>query len=261
MAEVYWIHLPEHTDMFSQGYIGFTSKTSTQRYSQHKSVSKHRKPNTPLSNAIVKYGDKLCLDTVCICSNEYGLWLENRLRSSCAIGWNLALGGEAPSVGRVPTDQARENMRRGQLGRKQSQETKDKIAKSNARRVITEATRLKMSVSRKSRVTSEDTRNKLSKAGTGRKQSDVSIQKSTLARAKWKTGNKDVWLLAKELYDAWLNREPRKLAKKFLSITPLATKSSIDRMVVAFNEGWNPYNDAEYATWFRTNTELMIYGA
>jgi len=98
--------------MFSEGYIGFTSRTAQNRYSQHKSVAVRANTNTTISNAIRKHGDKLMVTVLCVGNNNYGLWLESVLRPQCGIGWNLAIGGEAPSDGRGPPQAARENMRR-----------------------------------------------------------------------------------------------------------------------------------------------------
>jgi len=105
MAEVYWIHLPEHTDMFSQGYIGFTSKTTKERYAFHLYKCRANKDNIVICNAIRKYGEEnIIVDTLCKCSNEYGLWLEGKLRPLAETGWNMAMGGDTcHNTGRVYT--------------------------------------------------------------------------------------------------------------------------------------------------------------
>ena len=91
MAFVYWIHLPYHTDMLSEGYIGFTSKTVMGRYAQHKSDAK-RYPHITLYKAFCKYGDDLLVTTLVEGSDEYCLDVENRLRPWNKIGWNIKLG-------------------------------------------------------------------------------------------------------------------------------------------------------------------------
>jgi len=35
MAVVYWIHLPEHTDIASQGYVGVSNTTASKRFTHH----------------------------------------------------------------------------------------------------------------------------------------------------------------------------------------------------------------------------------
>ena len=100
MAELYWIHLPEHTDMFSEGYIGITKHTALQRFRGHKKAANHTKRNTncPIYNAIRKYGDGLLVDTLVIGSLEYVLDLEFKVRPDVKIGWNIRSGGETPRV-------------------------------------------------------------------------------------------------------------------------------------------------------------------
>lgn len=97
MAEVYWIRLPEHTDMFTQGYIGVTTKTAKDRYRWHvrDAIRKDRGNKSIIQNAILKYGDNLIIDTLVICSHEYASDLEYQLRPSPKIGWNLRMGGES----------------------------------------------------------------------------------------------------------------------------------------------------------------------
>ncbi len=92
MAEVYWIRLPEHTDMFSQGYIGVTRNPLQRRFNEHikKATLGH---NGLFSRAIRKYKEKLIISTVLIGSEEYCYEVEERLRPSSYIGWNTARGG------------------------------------------------------------------------------------------------------------------------------------------------------------------------
>ena len=94
LAEVYWIHLPEHTDMLSEGYIGITSETTKERYRAHIKESKRKdRKKYRIHNVIAKYKDSLIVDTLVICSDDYAIWLEEKLRPSPRIGWNTAAGG------------------------------------------------------------------------------------------------------------------------------------------------------------------------
>lgn len=96
MAELYWIHLPEHTDMFSEGYVGITKHTALQRFKGHKKAANHTKRNinSPIHNAIRKYGDKLVVSTLVVAAWEYVLDLEAKVRPTPKIGWNILSGGE-----------------------------------------------------------------------------------------------------------------------------------------------------------------------
>ena len=89
---VYWIRLPKHTDITSQGYIGIASNFK-QRMFAHKSCAKTGKEQT-LYKAIRKHGwNNLTKEIVLISGNDYCLEIEKKLRSSERIGWNIACGG------------------------------------------------------------------------------------------------------------------------------------------------------------------------
>ena len=110
-AVVYWIHLPEHTDMFTQGYIG-VSKNTKKRWASHKYSSE----NPHLLRAIKKYGwDNLIKEVLLMADKAYCLLMETKLRPSDKIGWNIVKGGGMPP-------QTKWN-----LGKHLSEETKAKI--------------------------------------------------------------------------------------------------------------------------------------
>ena len=93
---VYWIHHPSHTDMFTQGYIGITTRFARRMF-EHKKLS----TNKYLSNAIKKYGwDNLIKEVVLVADKEYCVDVETKLRSGDEIGWNLVKGGGIPPVNR-----------------------------------------------------------------------------------------------------------------------------------------------------------------
>jgi group I intron endonuclease len=89
---VYWIHHHEHTDMFTQGYIGVSNDTDRRWYEHHKKTR-----NAHLKNAINKYGwDNLIKTHVLIGSKDYCLHIETKLRNTENIGWNIVGGGGCP---------------------------------------------------------------------------------------------------------------------------------------------------------------------
>ena len=91
---VYWIRCQDHTDMFSQGYIG-VSKNLSRRFTQHQS----RSENTHLKRAIQKYGwDSLVKTEILISDEAYCLDVEAKLRPAEKIGWNICVGGGKPPV-------------------------------------------------------------------------------------------------------------------------------------------------------------------
>lgn len=92
MYSVYWISHKDHTDIFSQGYVGVSSD-APKRWAYHKK----RAENTHLKNAITKYGwDNLVKKVVLIGEEDYCLEIENKLRPADKIGWNLVCGGGKP---------------------------------------------------------------------------------------------------------------------------------------------------------------------
>lgn len=95
MAEVYWVRLPEHTDVFSQGYVGVTKNSASSRFRGHVQASKKEPSNkTILSKAILKYGrDGLVVTPLVKCELDYAYRLEEQLRPKEHIGWNIAKGG------------------------------------------------------------------------------------------------------------------------------------------------------------------------
>jgi len=141
VAEVYWIHLPEHTDVFSEGYVGVTTKTSADRFLEHVSAARWKqKKKLKISNAICKYGeDNLIVDTLVFCEIDYALQVEARLRPEENIGWNLAKGGSRPPILRGPRPpEFIQAMSERNKGVPKSEETKRKIAQTLTGRSLPE---------------------------------------------------------------------------------------------------------------------------
>ncbi len=91
---VYWIHLPEQTNVAIEGYVGIAMNFE-QRMFSHKSCAKTGKEQT-LYKAIRKYGwDNLVKEIVLISNEDYCLEIERKLRPMPRIGWNIAIGGES----------------------------------------------------------------------------------------------------------------------------------------------------------------------
>ena len=132
---VYWIHLPAHTNMLVEGYIGVTSKSVDERFKKHikDATSKNWRTYT-LHNAIRKYGvDALVVDTVLIGEEAYCYDVEAKLRPAKSIGWNTAEGGFSPPKG---------------TGKECKKETREKIGQANRRNAMewTEAQRQERSL-------------------------------------------------------------------------------------------------------------------
>ena len=120
---IYWIHCLDHTDIFTQGYVGI-SKYAEKRWVQHFK----RSGNRHLNFAIEKYGwDNLAKEKIVIGGKDYCLDIEKKLRSVDGIGWNITAGGGYPprtkkgmNLGKVPWNK----------GKTYSEETRKKISDS-----------------------------------------------------------------------------------------------------------------------------------
>lgn len=226
IAELYWIHLPEHTDIFSQGYIGVTTLGTKERFLHHKRQSTKKSSKTVITSAIKKYGDDLVVDCLCIGEEPYIYDLENKLRPEKAIGWNLAVGGVKPF--------------RPEKGTKPSQKTLD---------------------ARKAMMTPEyreflSKRNKDQgmgfQPGYVRDESSKERQRKTIAaKGPWnhvKASNNPAWALAdqiRSLYDT--GQPPAKIYTNFG-----LTWNNVKAILALFKTGWIPLEDD---LWLKTFKE------
>jgi len=99
-TSLYWIRHKDHTDMFSQGYVG-VSKNTQVRWFRHSRYS----DNQHLKAAIKKYGwDNLIKEVVLIGQETYCYNLEAKIRPTKQIGWNIAEGGAKPPASQYRGD-------------------------------------------------------------------------------------------------------------------------------------------------------------
>jgi hypothetical protein len=90
-SSVYWIHLPEHTDIYTQGYIG-VSNNPHRRLQEHKNSTDNRH----LLRALSKYSELIIQTIVLIGESNFCYQYEELLRPSENIGWNINKGGSNP---------------------------------------------------------------------------------------------------------------------------------------------------------------------
>lgn len=162
-CSVYWIRLPEHTNMFSQGYIGISTKDIRVRFSAHKAASKTGK--AILHAAIRKYKEQIIIETILIGSVDYCLSIENSIRPVERIGWNTVSGGGKPPVFKGHSEESKKKIglaatgRKHMVGKKFSDEHKANIStgvktavrKTPCRKPHSEETKAKMSAAHKVR--------------------------------------------------------------------------------------------------------------
>lgn len=92
---VYWIRATHHTDMTTEGYIGVTNNFDARMFRHKSGKSGAHK----LFNAIKKYGwDNLIKTPIVIGEEDYCYQIEQKLRSTNEIGWNLVEGGGKPPL-------------------------------------------------------------------------------------------------------------------------------------------------------------------
>ncbi len=172
-AFLYWIHHQDHTDILSQGYVGFTSKQVKKRIAEHTTqANKQYGRSIHLEKAIRKYGiDGLIVKTLCIGSADYCLEIERKLRPKHGIGWNLAIGGDKPAIGRIV-----------------SVETRKKLSASSKRLIMSESAKKKISEKAKGntrrlgKVLTQEHKDKIRKKLLGRKAS--AAQRDNLKKAR-----------------------------------------------------------------------------
>lgn len=91
VMSVYWLRCAEHTDMFSQGYVGITRHgREKRRFWEHKNVGQ----NAHLRNALNKY--EVVQEILLIADEDYCKKIEQKLRPEINIGWNIVAGGGLP---------------------------------------------------------------------------------------------------------------------------------------------------------------------
>lgn len=91
VMSVYWLRCVEHTDMFSQGYVGITRHgREKRRFWEHKTVGQ----NAHLRNALNKY--EVVQEILLIADKDYCKEIEQKLRPEANIGWNIVAGGGLP---------------------------------------------------------------------------------------------------------------------------------------------------------------------
>ena len=79
MAVLYWLHLPDEVDVFTQGYVGVASDIA-RRLKQHKHCFKN-------------IWHKVVVNQLVVSTQSYCFDLEKKLRPKRNIGWNKAIGG------------------------------------------------------------------------------------------------------------------------------------------------------------------------
>lgn len=223
MALVYWIRKPDHTDIFTQGYVGVTSRTVEERFTEHVKKSKSKASKKSIIHKVINSigSENLVADVVCICSEDYAYDLEFKLRPVEFVGWNQNIGGVKPPSAR---------------GRVMKDSTKKKIGMANsgpASPAKLEA--LKVNLFRPGHVRSELTKNKHSK---------------TLEQnGPWNNpaANKYFWKNAEIFYEDFSSGLTIVDVKNKYNLT----RNNLKTIFKHFTNGWVPLEDPRWVEEFK----------
>lgn len=224
---LYWIRLPQHIDIYSEGYIGVTGVSVGARFKRHVSSANRadiKKGSRILVNALIKHGHAgMIVDTLVIGDRDYIYNLEHKLRPVERVGWNTVAGGaQSPAM---------------------NSSVKKKIGDSNKGKVRSSECKKLLSERLKGRVVSEQTRQRMSVARTGKKINRRPIKPWNHNRASEESIL--IWSNADALYAQWLYYDKPK-AIAFCSKLQVPIKKSIRTMVDMFISGWVPRQDLEW---------------
>lgn len=243
MAFVYWIHLPEHTDMLSQGYIGVTTGTVNDRFSQHKHTTS-KGSNLTVHNAIRKHGAALIVKTLVSADEDYCYELESKLRPHRRTGWNIVVGGGKSPLSGIPTEE------HPCYGKPCSASTKAKISEANkgAKNGMSKCVgELNHFFGKKH---SEDTLAKMRTKKISEEQKQANREKM-LAYRDWErpTAVFTTWINAQDYYEDYLNGISPHINAKTRGIG----ETRLITIYKRFKSGWKPSQDPAYMAWYDDN--------
>lgn len=276
MAEVYWIRLSSQHDVFSEGYVGYTSRTAADRFKEH--LYSKNKDDTLLCRYLRKHALDIVVETLCVAVEEYCLEVERLLRPSRNIGWNNAVGGGLPpdNTGKPRSEVAKNSTAEKHRGMKRSEATCKKISEAmkglphlqenilkaieyNRGKPRPDHVKAKISESNKNRVVSEATVERMRTAARVRVRTQEEIDLLGKARAAY--SNTPYWLrvdadkyaasVADEIYEMF------SAGKRMCEVVKTFTisRSTVKKFYIRFEEGWNPVLDANWRQW-KSDREL-----
>ena len=120
---VYWIRKVEHTDIYTEGYVGVSTNIE-RRWREHITEARaNRHPNSFLCNVINEhYPDSLIFEIVYLSNEDNCYNYGEMLRPETNIGWNLRSGGP---VGKI-TEEGRKAISAKNLGKNLTEKEKER---------------------------------------------------------------------------------------------------------------------------------------
>lgn len=261
MAEVYWIRRPEHTDIFSQGYVGVTSKTAKERFKVHIDTANATKSKKSIVHKAIKAigPENLICETIIVAEESYCYEVENKLRPVVSIGWNVAIGGtKPPGVKGLPVSQeTREKLSKASKGRPMHENSREALRLANEGRQFSEEHRKKISDHLRTREPTERMISLLverNKARTGEVRSELSKKKQSdtiKEQGYWNCtrSNRELWSKADEFYVYFLKGLSAYLTAKELGMS----RNQLISIFNHFKGGWIPAEDSKWLSDFKEN--------
>lgn len=261
MAFVYWIHLAEHTNIKTQGYVGITTESVQKRYKRGHMSSARTGSKLHVHAAIRKYGEKIIVTTVLEDDIEFCQLVEWGYRPSPDIGWNHGIGGDSPRVGSTTSEETKAKLSLAGKGRKIIGAALANMREAAKNRIWTDADRERMAAVSKARrgikLTPEH-RKKLSESSNrDSKFSDVAKQKAREfhnSQPPWERGrsNPEVWKLSYEMFSHFKGNET--IGEVALAKCLGVAAYQVRKILKKFREGWNPLQDSEFSLWLEKHT-------
>lgn len=289
--EVYWIHLPEHTDITQQGYIGITKMGVKRRFYIHHRAALDDSPYV-VHRALNKHWDAIIVDVLCVCDEEYAMDLEKKLRPEVNTGWNINSGGQK-GTGDItkmlwadPNHAFNQDDYRSGLSERAKRnwsepESRKKMMESIAaswddpesllgteewaRRIsegrkksFRENPELREKHANRAYYKDKDYRKRQSEAQKRAHKNNPNLAKtiSDMQKAKkpWENNkaNKELWRYADFYYDLFVTSD---LTARNQSIEQGLKYWSLEKIYRHFKNGWNPREDQDWIDWKNKNYE------
>jgi len=131
---LYWIHFLDHTDPYTEGYIGVSKDPGTRLY-QHFNTSEKRNDKNPYFGRILNKHKEKIIQTILFVGTEKACYdLEEAMRPDINIGWNANRGGTCPpsKLGWKPKEETLRKRSNSLKGIPRTEEWNKKISIANS---------------------------------------------------------------------------------------------------------------------------------